>query len=409
MIRLFLILLFFYSCGTMNEMSLYEESLINNKLNDFYSQEVFETGGTDEVWGHEKEICNPFSYSSLDASLDYSFNSENNFSETVQDSIKFNLYIEQVEILDKKNSDNNSIHIQTDMDPSCEWIGMGIGWDSWQGKDISNIVETAAIEFMARVDHSTVSSIPIVFILEDYSENQCYATINFLGIDGGKISDKWTKVTLPLRSFSYQKNKIDLTNIKQLLLQCYDKVDIYIDDITIVPHQSNFKKLEDNNVVYDSILPINIFVDDIESSFGLDSKYCDNFNLEKSNNSSNKYIKIETNYNKCDWNIFGISWNKWLYTDLSYSIYDVYLTFDLRLYKETEMKIYFEDYNYKKMYIDSKNYIQNSKLNDWQKIRIPMKNFPIKDSKISLREIKNIGFEFGKINKLDIDNIILTN
>ena len=67
MIRLFLILLFFYSCGTMNEMSLYEESLINNnKLNDFYSQEVFETGGTDEVWGHEKEICNPFSYSSLD-------------------------------------------------------------------------------------------------------------------------------------------------------------------------------------------------------------------------------------------------------------------------------------------------------------------------------------------------------
>ena len=156
-------------------------------------------------------------------------------------------------------------------------------------------------------------------------------------------------------------------------------------------------------------MPINIFVDDIESSFGLDSKYCDNFNLEKSNNSSNKYIKIETNYNKCDWNIFGISWNKWLYTDLSHSIYDVYLTFDLRLYKETEMKIYFEDYNYKKMYIDSKNYIQNSKLNDWQKIRIPMKNFPIKDSKISLREIKNIGFEFGKINKLDIDNIILTN
>ena len=28
--------------------------------------------------------------------------------------------------------------------------------------------------------------------------------------------------------------KIDLTNIKQLLLQCYDKVDIYIDDIVDV-------------------------------------------------------------------------------------------------------------------------------------------------------------------------------
>ena len=66
--------------------------------------------------------------------MDYSFNSENNFSETVQDSVKFNLSIEQVEILDKKNNDNNSIHIQTDMDPSCEWIGMGIGWDSYKEK-----------------------------------------------------------------------------------------------------------------------------------------------------------------------------------------------------------------------------------------------------------------------------------
>ena len=73
---------------------------------------------------------------------------------------------------------------------------MGIGWDSWAGKDISNIVETKQLNSWARVDRSTVSSIPIVFILEDYSENQCYATINFLGIEGGKISDKWTKVTL---------------------------------------------------------------------------------------------------------------------------------------------------------------------------------------------------------------------
>ena len=39
MIRLFLILLFFYSCGTMNEMSLYEESPINN--NKFVISAIF--------------------------------------------------------------------------------------------------------------------------------------------------------------------------------------------------------------------------------------------------------------------------------------------------------------------------------------------------------------------------------
>ena len=58
--------------------------------------------------------------------MDYSFNSENNFSETVQDSVKFNLSIEQVEILDKKNSDNNSIHIQTDMDPVVNGLVWGL-------------------------------------------------------------------------------------------------------------------------------------------------------------------------------------------------------------------------------------------------------------------------------------------
>ena len=103
---------------------------------------------------------------------------------------------------------------------------MGIGWDGWQGKDLTNIIQGAAIEFMARVDEGPIYNIPIVFILEDYSSNQCYATASYLGIEGGKITDKWTKVTIPLPTFSYSQHNIDLSNIKQLLLQCYDKVDI---------------------------------------------------------------------------------------------------------------------------------------------------------------------------------------
>ena len=120
---------------------------------------------------------------------------------------------------------------------------MGIGWDGWQGKDLSNVMQNSAIQFMARVDGDPIFSLPIVFILEDYSENQCYATASYLGISGGSITQKWTKVTVPLPTFSYNINKLDLTNIKQLLLQCYDVTDVYLDEIKIVPHDHKYKNL----------------------------------------------------------------------------------------------------------------------------------------------------------------------
>ena len=136
---------------------------------------------------------------------------------------------------------------------------MGIGWDRWQGKDLSSIMSNAAIEFMAMVDGDSIYNIPIVFILEDYSANQCYATSGYLGIEGGVITKKCTRVIIPLPTFSYQTHNIDLTNIKQLLLQCYDQVDIYIDDIKIISYNHNYKKITNSLTVRKSTYPINIF------------------------------------------------------------------------------------------------------------------------------------------------------
>ena len=188
---------------------------------------------------------------------------------------------------------------------------MGIGWDAWQGKDLSVVMQSAAIEFMARVDNESISSIPIVFILEDYTENQCYATASYLGIEGGVVSDKWTKVTIPLQTFSYNKDNIDLTNIKQLLLQCYGKIDIYIDDIKIVEYKHDFKKFSSNLTVYDTIMPVNIFIDDQKSAWGLNNIYCDNFSIKNDIKYSNgNYIDV---FQKNAIGRFAISWNQWLY------------------------------------------------------------------------------------------------
>jgi len=398
----------------MKEITLYENppAICDvNSLNGFTSTEIFSKGGTDEVWGNKEERCNPFSFSSLDASMNYNENTIDKAQvDTEEEDINISLSINEVEISEKKSIKKNSLHIKTDMDPHCEWIGMGIGWDGWQGKDISTIVDNAAIEFMARVDGSPIYNIPIVFILEDYGSNQCYTTANYLGIDGGEITNNWTKVIVPLSTFSYQTHNIDLTNIKQLMMQCYAKVDIYIDDMKIIPHEHNYKKISSSLTVKEMKFPINIFSEELNSSWGINNDYCGNIKLNSDlNYPSGKFIDIDIDKNKCNWKEFGISWNDWLYTDLSSSIYGVYLEFDLKLDEYQKTKISIEDYNGKKMKIDLAKYINTTKDDKWQKIRIPMKKFPIRESAIDLTRIKNIIFAFEDKTKLKIDNIKLTN
>jgi hypothetical protein len=395
----------------MKEVTLYNQEIEQTEgINGFTSIEIFSDGGTDEVWGNEDENCNPFSFSSLDASIDYSGIPKD--LEKIIDTVKIDLVYDlpSVEVKVKKNAEKNSLHIKTDKPPTCEWIGMGIGWDGWQGKDLSGIVNNAAIEFMARVSGDAIYNIPIVFILEDYSANQCYATAGYLGIEGGEITNKWSKVIVPLSTFSYQINNIDLTNIKQLLLQCYDKVDIYIDEIKIVEHKHNYKKITSSLIVKDTSLPIDIFTEKLNSAFGVNNNYCQNIKLSSdSDYTKGNYIDINIDNDKCSWNKIGISWNDWLYSDLSKSIYGVYLEFDIKIDKFSSPKIFIEDYNGKKMALNLLKYIKEEKTNNWQKIKIPLKDFPIKKSKIDLKRIKNISFDFSDKDRLKIDNLKLTN
>jgi len=396
----------------MKEVTLYNQEIEQTEgINGFTSIEIFSDGGTDEVWGNEDENCNPFSFSSLDASIDYSGIPKD--LEKIIDTVKIDLVYDlpSVEVKVKKNAEKNSLHIKTDKPPTCEWIGMGIGWDGWQGKDLSGIVNNAAIEFMARVSGDAIYNIPIVFILEDYSANQCFATAGYLGIEAGEITNKWSKVIVPLSTFSYQVNKIDLTNIKQLLLQCYDKVDIYIDDIKIVEHKHNYKKISSTSLtVKDTALPIDIFSEKLNFAFGVNNNYCQNIKLSSdSDYSQGNYIDVNIDNDKCSWKKLGISWNNWLYSDLSKSIYGVYLEFDIKIDKFSSPKIFIEDYNGKKMALNLLKYIKEEKTNNWQKIKISLKDFPIKKSEIDLKRIKNISFDFSDKDKLKIDNIKFTN
>ena len=48
-------------------------------------------------------------------------------------------------------SGKKSIKLDWNRDaPGCKWSGIGIGWDNWAGKDLSPVMEYAAIQFYAR-------------------------------------------------------------------------------------------------------------------------------------------------------------------------------------------------------------------------------------------------------------------
>jgi hypothetical protein len=402
--KTFFFLLIFSSCSNITMLTLYDAEIkASEGINGFTSTEIFSKGGGDEVWGMDDENCNPFSFSAYDASIDYSLNKEETLIKEEQkelEEIKGKYNLPSVRVKDKKYVAKNSIHLKTSKKSSCEWIGMGIGWDGWQGKDLSSVIESAAIEMLVRVEKGSISNLPIVFILEDYSENQCYATASYLGIDGGKITTKWTKVVVPLQTFSYRANKINLTNIKQLMLQCYDATDVFIDNMKIVKHSHQYKRLEESLTVYDSISPITIFKDSLLASWGVGTKGCENFTITKDSEKKSSVIQVDLSSKRCDWNSFGVSWNKWKYTDISTNIKQFSLNLELQKDFCDFFTVTFEDYAGKKTSYTVEEKLlslENKNNSAWKKISIPLKLFPIRKSKIDLTKIKQIIFKFEKI------------
>lgn len=144
---------------------------------------------------------------------------------------------------DIKFKGNASLHFQWDKSQDgCPWLGAGFGWDNWSPKNLSSILNTAAIEFKVRTEKGTVNGLPLAASLEDYSGNQAWIGMSPNTIKGGKVSEKWTTVTLPLSEFEYENSDIDLSNIKQFIIQFEAEGNIFIDEMKIVPFTGSLKK-----------------------------------------------------------------------------------------------------------------------------------------------------------------------
>ncbi|MFT5819247.1 MAG: hypothetical protein ACI8ZM_000470 [Crocinitomix sp.] len=124
----------------------------------------------------------------------------------------------------------------------CDWVGIGFGWDGWTGKDMGYVMDTLALELEVRSTGKPFTNIPWAFGIEDYSNQQAWLGYNKSFLQSANISKEWTKVQIPLSLFPFEENDVDVTNVKQLLIQVFAEGVIEIKRVRLVPFSKKLKK-----------------------------------------------------------------------------------------------------------------------------------------------------------------------
>ena len=270
------------SCDSMREVSIYEPSKSISAFEQFPYKTLFTNSEENGLWGVKNNNCKQVSFETT------------------------NNYIGKDHLHIKWNSS------------SCNYIGLGLKWGNYKGKNLVPIIESAAIELHVRIDSGALSNVPIFFILVDYGGNQCRAKINYLDLEEGKIDTEWRRVRIPFQAFNYEKRGVNMSNIKELRLEFQRKGHLHIDNIIIVPHNYNYKNTTNKfTKVFDSH-PVQLGVGK-EYWWGINTKYSSS--LQFGSYFDNESVVVDLDKSKeVPWNIFGFSPYQWMRVNLS-SIY----------------------------------------------------------------------------------------
>jgi hypothetical protein len=134
-----------------------------------------------------------------------------------------------------KYADKSAMHIKWDkVTGGCNWIGCGFGWNNWVPKNMSDIVETAAVQLQVKSVNGTFSNLPVAFAFEDYNGVQAYYGFNKSLVTKDFNDTTWTSVTIPLSKFEFDKKDFNAESVKQFMIQLEGDGDIYLDNIKLI-------------------------------------------------------------------------------------------------------------------------------------------------------------------------------
>ena len=157
-----------WSCA-MKPVALYENTSSSDSvqhIENVYALQIFKDYLSSEIWFTEDTSC---------------------------------LQVENV--FDEKAIGKGALHLKWNKTSGgCIWIGMGIGWDGWNPKNLQEIYPNASIEFNVRSPKGIQNGLPWAMALEDYSGGQAWAGVFANYIEGIyfftlPLCFKWWRIT----------------------------------------------------------------------------------------------------------------------------------------------------------------------------------------------------------------------
>ena len=198
------VLLLFSSCVTVKELALYENEVIveeTKDVNGFQLTEIFNDDITSEIWFTPSPAC-----------LTVTSERKEVFSGTGAMKFTWNKQA-----------------------GGCPWLGLGIGWANWSGKDLASIENSAAITFKVKTQEGSMKGLPWAMALEDYAGTQAWIGVTSGYVEGGIVDTSWRTVTIPLVDFQFEGWNLDAGTIKQMLIQFESNGTVFVDEFKIIP------------------------------------------------------------------------------------------------------------------------------------------------------------------------------
>jgi hypothetical protein len=202
--------IYLFSCVSLKNMGLYdqvESNITNTNGLNLALPHVFQDQMSSEVWFTKANAC-----------LQVSSESNQIFAGSGAMKITWN----------KQAGD-------------CPWLGLGIGWGNWTGKDLSAVENMAALSFRVKADQGEFSGLPWALGMEDFSGAQAWLGLTGKYVKGGKVTTDWNEFVIPLADFLFENWNMDGSSVKQLIFQFESSGTVYIDEIEIVPYTAPSK------------------------------------------------------------------------------------------------------------------------------------------------------------------------
>jgi len=276
----------------------------------------------------------------------------------------------------------------------CEWIGFGMGWDDYAGKNLEPLLPHAAFEMYVRTEKGKAFGLPMVFTLEDYSGVMafCYTANSYF--ERYYLDEEWQKVLVPLSAFNDEGEGIDYTNIKQLQIEMQQSGAVIVDEIRLVLYEKETVEpwMAEPSYPDPTQLPQALFEDGFvnDNGWGLVSNDCQTVEIGSQAYAGAHSIHVKWDNREEDCKrlpFFGVSWSHWMPVDIRPMVDETVLRFYLKAddLSKLEFQVYLEDFNRNVAAANWEVYWGKPVNDGWYQVNIPMKSLLLGQRKLDGR------------------------